>query len=80
MARICAVDRRVYIGEEARPMYNAAVFGMRLYYVPPDDLAALGRRRLLSQAAAEMFFAIAFIGVATRGSCDSLARAKASRD
>jgi hypothetical protein len=31
-----AVDRRIYTGDKARPMYNAAVFGMQLYYVPAD--------------------------------------------
>ncbi|MGH9411031.1 MAG: hypothetical protein ACRD1V_16425 [Vicinamibacterales bacterium] len=62
MARMYAVDRRVYIGDEARPMYNASVFGMRLYYVPADDLPSIGRRRLLWQAAMVILFLVAFIG------------------
>lgn len=64
MARMYAVDRRVYIGDEARPMYNASVFGMALYYVSADDLTRLGRRRFLSQGAVVALFVAVAIGVA----------------
>src|SRR5579864_1309871 len=57
MPRMFAVDRRIYIGDEGRPMYNAGVFGTDLY-VPADDLGAIGRRRWLSQAAALLLFLV----------------------
>jgi hypothetical protein len=58
------VDRQLYIGDEARPIYLAGLFGKQPYYIPVDDVAALDQRRFWWTTASVVAFAVFVSGAA----------------
>jgi len=58
------VSRQLYIGDEGRPIFNAGLFSREPYYIPPDDVPALDRRRFWLELSAFAAFAIAIFGAA----------------
>jgi len=58
------VSRQLYIGDEGRPIFNAGLFSPEPYYIPPDDVPTLDRRRLWLELSAFTAFTIALFGAA----------------
>jgi hypothetical protein len=55
------VDRRLFIGDEGRPIFYAGLFRRQPYYIPADDVPAVDRRRFWTEALALVIF-LAVIG------------------
>lgn len=60
------VSRQLYIGEEARPIFNAGLFRHEPYYIPPEDVPSLDRRRFGMEFVALAAISIAMVGAAQK--------------
>jgi hypothetical protein len=56
------VSPELYIGDEGRPIFNAGLFRHQAYYIPPDDVPALDRRRFWMQMTVSAMFFVALAG------------------
>jgi hypothetical protein len=60
------VDRRLFIGDEGRPIFYAGLFHRQPYYIPADDVETLNRRRFWTEALAFVVFLAAIGGAAVQ--------------